>query len=888
MKILRNKTITLSIALILIMTLSTVMEVAPISKADNLYSHSTVIFCVVAPTPIGIGQTTYVSFLVANVPPPALPANSPRFGEPWHGITLTITTPDGAVTNMTNLSTSYAGAGTITYVPTVTGNYTFVATFPGQTITSGPSAGQVYLPSTSNTATLSVTSTPATTTSFPGPSAYWTYPIEGQNQAWSPYAGNWLAGLNANASAPSVWNPYSQGPYSAHVMWSQPWVTGGLIGGSYESQIYGNGRYPGGGNTYFSPFIANGIMYVNIPPMYTPQNFSSGGYVSQPAGFEAIDLATGKVIWSQSTTTDYISYLEVLSYQLSTMGVGVIQLLWSCNSTGGTWRTYDPQTGNLVQSITGVPGGGKVTFGPNGELLVYHINANGWMTMWNSTYFEGACAQLDGWSNGPQSAPNTVYVTPQGTYDFKLGYQWNITIPKQAGLGTISNQLSSILPNDLMILGSRIAPTSTTGFYLKVMGISIKPNLYNPAPTNYLGLGANQSYTGNQAAEVLFGPVDISLFMNLPTGSYGSVNSLGYTNSGLPVFVIYRNDLLLTSVYNAKTGAFMYNTKPMTNPLSTYDGDSNNIQCADGKLFQCGYDGMMYCYDLETGNLLWSYYAGDAGLDTPYGTYPIEGSYSYYSIADGVVIASNNEHSPTDPTWLGAQVFALNETTGELLWSLNAEQWDSCPIAVAESQAIFLNWYDGKLYDLGRGPSAVTVSAPQVSITEGQTITITGTAMDVSPGALQTEQKANFPNGLPCVSDASMNGWMNHVYIQKPMPTNTTGVLITLTAIDPNNNLINLGSTISDTSGNFGYSWTTPQVPGTYKITATFDGTNSYWGSQSTTYLTVSSTPSATSTPTVTSISVADTYFVPTTALLIIIMLVGFVVLALLVLKKRQ
>jgi PQQ enzyme repeat. len=884
MKIQKHKC-AISFGLILFLALSVFVAVAPLGTADNLYSHSTTIFCVAAPNPIGVGQTVYISYLVANVPPPAIPANNPRFGEPWHGITLTITSPDGSVKNMTDLSTSYAGAGTTTFVPTVTGNYTFVATFPGQTITSGPSVGQVYLPSTSNKATLEVTSTPAASTSFPLPSEYWTYPIEGENQAWSIYTGNWLAGLEANASAPSVWNPYSPGPYSAHVVWSQPWVTGGLVGGSYQSQIYGNGRYPGGGNTYFTPFVANGIMYVNIPPMYTPQSFSSGGYVSQAAGFEAIDLATGKVLWTQPNCTDSLSYLEVLSYQDSTMGVGVIQLLWSCNSSGGTWRTYDPQSGNLVQAITGVPSGGKVTFGPNGELLVYYINANGWMAMWNSTYFEGAAAQLDTWSNGPQNAPNTVYITPQGTYSFNLGYQWNITIPKMAGVGTVSNQLSSILPNDLMILGSRIAPTNTTGFYLQVMGISIKPGQYKPAATNALGLGANQTYTGNQAAQVLFNPENISMFMNTPTGTYGSVNSLGYTKSGVPVFVIFQDDKLQTSVYNANTGALMYNTEPMTNPLSTYDGDSNNVQCADGKLFQCGYDGMMYCYDLESGGLLWSYYAGNAGLNTPYGTYPIEGSYSYYSIADGLIIASYNEHSPTDPTWLGAQVFALNETTGKIVWSIDGEQWDSCPIVVAEGQAIFLNWYDGKLYDLGKGPSATTVSAPQASLTKGQSVTITGTVMDKSAGTTQTEQTGRFPNGLPAMSDASMNEWMNYIYMQKPKPTNATGVLVTLSVVDSNGNYRTIGTTTTDTYGFFSYQWV-PDIEGKYTVYASFAGSDSYWPSSAVTAFSVdpaslASSPQPTQAP-----SMADLYFVPgIIGVIVVVIVVGAVILF--ALRKR-
>ena len=66
--------------------------------------------------------------------------------------------------------------------------------------------------------------------------------------------------------------------------------------------------------------------------------------------------------------------------------------------------------------------------------------------------------------------------------------------------------------------------------------------------------------------------------------------------------------------------------------------------------------------------------------------------------------------------------------------------------------------------------------------------------MDVSPGTQQSEQKDDFPNGVPCASDASMPTWMDYVYQQQPEPTNFTGVAVTLTAIDPNHNFITLGT----------------------------------------------------------------------------------------------
>ena len=72
----------------------------------------------------------------------------------------------------------------------------------------------------------------------------------------------------------------------------------------------------------------------------------------------------------------------------------------------------------------------------------------------------------------------------------------------------------------------------------------------------------------------------------------------------------------------------------------------------------------------------------------------------------------------------------------------------------------------------------MTVNAPSVGVTTATPITISGTITDISAGAKQEAVAANFPNGLPAVSDASMTAWMEYVYMQQPTPTNTTGVPI--------------------------------------------------------------------------------------------------------------
>ena len=83
-----------------------------------------------------------------------------------------------------------------------------------------------------------------------------------------------------------------------------------------------------------------------------------------------------------------------------------------------------------------------------------------------------------------------------------------------------------------------------------------------------------------------------------------------------------------------------------------------------------------------------------------------------------------------------------------------------------------------------------------------------GTVTDQSPGA----------TGTPAIADASMTQWMEYEYMQKPMPTNATGVPVSIDAVDPNGNYIHIGNATSDTSGLYSYEWTPPNVPGEYTV----------------------------------------------------------------------
>jgi hypothetical protein len=249
---------------------------------------------------------------------------------------------------------------------------------------------------------------------------------------------------------------------------------------------------------------------------------------------------------------------------------------------------------------------------------------------------------------------------------------------------------------------------------------------------------------------------------------------------------------------------------------------------AYGKLYSRTYDGCIYCYDLKTGKYLWKFSTGNSGLNTPYGTWALAGP---ETIADGKVFACVGEHSPNSPLWEGAEMHAVNTTTGQEVWHISG--WMQNP-AVSDGYLVTLNGYDNQVYCFGKGQTATAVTASPKTSVQGNAVLIEGTVTDQSPGA----------TGTPAISDASMTPWMEYLYQQQPKPTNATGVPVTLSVFDSNNNTYTVGTTTSDVSGNYAFQWT-PPVPGLYKVTATFEGSESYYTSSAETAVSVTAAPSA-------------------------------------------
>ena len=356
-----------------------------------------------------------------------------------------------------------------------------------------------------------------------------------------------------------------------------------------------------------------------------------------------------------------------------------------------------------------------------------------------------------------------------------------------------------------------------------------------------------------------------------------------FVRAGEGVFIMQHMPTLTFMAYDIYTGNKIWQSAPQAddNPFGYFSWVSlMNVHAhsiAYGKLFTAGYTGAVYCYDLQNGTLLWKQEALTGGEIFKYYTLMIG------TIADGKIYIGTHEHSADTPLLKGAQIRVFDVNTGEYVWSMLGWAHPQT-MAIADGTLVYWNNYDHQVYAVGKGPSSTTVSISNDVIPSGSSVMIKGTVTDVSAGTQQSQQALRFPNGVPAVSDESMSDWMAYVYMQKPRPTNATGVSVTLSVVDSNGNYRDIGTTTADADGFFSFNWM-PDIEGKYTVYASFEGSESYWPSHAVTAFNVDAV-AATAAPTDAPQSTADLYFVPAIAgLFVAIIVVGL--LTILMLRKR-
>ena len=536
-------------------------------------------------------------------------------------------------------------------------------------------------------------------------------------------------------------------------------------------------------------------------------------------------------------------------------------------TSGTTWIGYDGDSGNWVFNLTSVPSGGRRIHGPNGEYLNLYLtnlgtssNPNYVLRLWNSSRF---IVDYSG---------NVIRPFWTGVFNGSdpKGYEWSVPIAWRNSMPNNPTIIAAYY-GDLMLCYNGTLPSS--GFRTSV--ISTAPYTYFA-----VNLNASKGTVGSILWMKNFDPIIQNI--TVIQGGNDPVNG---------VFIEKLKETNQWAAINMRTGQRMWG--PVGDQLDLdYYGNPGHEQVyahiAYGKVYASGYSGVIYCYDEMTGQFLWSYGNGGQGNSTNSG-FAVPGNYpiAINAIANGVIYTVTTEHTIQTPIYKGSLVSAINATDGTEIWTLSANtaEFNEMAYAVADGYCVYFNGYDNRIYSLGKGPTQLTVTAPDLAAASGQRVVIKGTVTDISAGTKLSEQAARFPNGVACASDASMKGWMEYVYMQQPMPSDFSGVTVLIDVIDANGNYRNIGSATSDASGAFSMSWI-PDIEGDYRVIATFAGTKGYWPSYSETSFTVdpaAPTHAPTQPP---QTSMVEQYFVPAVAGIAVLIIACFAV-TLLLLRKR-
>jgi len=621
----------------------------------------------------------------------------------------------------------------------------------------------------------------------------------------------------------------------------------------------------------------NGIIYSS---WYT---FSMAAGALQ--GLKALDLYTGKTLWVINTTNTLRCGMQFYAYTPNDYGTRG-PWIWTTgtlppddtggstpsNNSGTQWNMYDGMTGKYVMSIVN---GSSLDLGQddNGNLIGYFVNNTvgaqivagtpkvGTNVLSNQTGPHVTCVNMT-----LAMGASSTYSPGSNTFRaMKTGYVWDKPAPTVLNGVTISPALAiqGITGDELVLTGGLIH-----------------------------GQGAGYETAG----WVTFAGMD------LDTGTITHITNITDATNGvfLPytrTSFMYTNGLMCV-INNVNGVCEAFNTKDGTRAwkvtctgdngaeFNPYDVFYMKYNFAPGAIIWAGFGGDLWSINITDGHLMWytntTKLVGSSGLETPYNIWPL---WSFLSgCTSNQILYAPIGHEYDAPLFRGARLMAVNLTDGSLVWAELSTSVESTVIAYGK--LVTLNAYDNQLYCFGKGPSSTTVSAPAVGVTTSTPITISGTVMDVSPGVQQQQTALNFPNGLPCVSDESESLFMEAVYQQQPMFHNMTGVPVTISVVDSNHNFRDIGTTTSDVSGTFAFTWT-PDISGDYTVIATFAGSNSYYPSSAEAHFFAGETP--TQQPTATPVTgLATTADLMTYNLGVgIAIIIAVAIVGLLVLRKR-
>jgi outer membrane protein assembly factor BamB len=844
-----TKKATFLIGLFLMLTIAVTLVALPHVNAQQTITKKSYAYIGALPNPVGVGQSVLLHVGITE----SLATTTDGF----EGLTVTIERPDNETDTLGPLRTDATGGTGTNYSPSVVGTHYVQTHFPAQwynyTAFDFASMSMVtrnvwYEASTSEKLELVVQEEPVPYyPEMPLPSEYWTRPIDAQLREWSNISGSWLT------TPINFFTPYNEGPESAHILWAKQLTIGGLVGGeewghSFEIGDAYEGKWTGSSGPYSwlsSAIIVAGRLYYQET---TRDN---------PVMYHCVDLHTGEELWTKTFLNNQTIDFGQLFYWDSYNMHGTFPYLWVTTGGGGffgppapeVWYAFDAFTGDWEYTMENIPSGTNL-YGPDGEIYRYTVNLQqGTVSLWNST--KVVIAGLTGSSAG--SWGNNAHGE---TFDASRGIEWTKPIPT----GLTGSVLATFLED-------RIIGGTANSTHVHLWGISLEQGKEGTSLF---------SKTWNAPAYWAEGDLTVSGFGG-GWVAWSQEDKVG---------VLLLKETREYYGFSLENGDNLWGPSTPEHYLNALeDTVVESRAIAYGRLYSASVSGIVYCYNVTTGDLLWSYEAFD-----PY--QEILWANNWWQkplfITDGKIYTGHYEHSPIDPRPRGAPFLCLNATTGDVIWRADGlfrqTRWGGRAI-IGDSIMATMDTYDQRVYAVGKGPSATEVLIQNDVITDGSYALVKGTVMDVSPGTEDYSLRARFPNGVPAIRDENMSDWMLYVYKQFPIPADVEGVEVKLETLDPNGNFYEIGRTTSDASGMYSYAFV-PEVPGLYTIIATFEGSGSYYGSQAKTALYVEEAPAASPTPTPPPPSVADVYLMPATVGIIIAIAVATLIIVL-VLRKR-
>ena len=820
-------------------------------------------FLSVSPNPIGVNQMALVNMWIT------FPSGEGKF---MNGYSVVINAPDGTTETVNKQSYVADGTSWFNYIPTQLGVYQFQFFFAGEyypagyysngaysTTRTGDFANAIYNPSDyvapakSPITYLTVQQQQVMSWSSPLPTDYWSHPIEPNNREWAAIAGNYPWGeSDVGQSALSVkeeyYGPFIPAVHTPHIVWQRVSNVAGIIGGET-----GNYALSGAGGT-------PSVIYMGRAYQTVTKSIAGGLFQSYA---ECYDIQTGQIYYDVST------------------------------ALGGLTPTNIAYWSGVDTSVPGAEAAAGITtdlFTVSGTKL-YKVNANTGVASANITIPSGL---------------STMYIRDGYILSFQQIYA-NTSTPAP-GI-TVTDSTTGYLVNWTVQGGASTSATATAAQITAAFNTRVVDNITVTIPSSY----RTAYQTGGYGAFGAYDPESgISVIQSrfLWGGFYGSSYVAVSMVTGKQLWNVttpkdsmesaYRptNGWCRQGLYIAEMERGYVEARYLNNGQVAWKVDINDYPWGEfwmydeaayqDLIFGTGYVGII-AINQTSGKLQWQYADPAIPFETPYTsntlgnatTYSVQNIRVLGSGTDAICYVQNSEHTPSQPNTRGWGLIAVNATNGQFLWKITGTNLAAGP---ASSGYLFTSSnYDGTMSVMGKGLSSTSISAPQTAIISGTPVIISGTVMDQSPAQPNT----------PAVSEASMAQWMDYIHFQMPIDglyhnSTVTGVPVSLDALDPNNNVVHIGTATSDQSGTYSFTWT-PTTTGTYKISASFAGSDSYGSSSAETAAVVVAEHAVSPTPTSTTpsdlVKTSDlmTYIV----VAIIVMIIALAIATVLILRKH-